>query len=250
MLGILPPYGDYMITIVLVGKARVGKTTAAEHIAQVAKKNFDCTPVIIPFAKALKDAAAAAGFTKENAPLEYRTFCQTEGEARRKDDPDYWIKKFEEEWRTYAVKDEQLMNNPAKLWKERVVIVDDCRYLNELNLAKRLGAKIVFIASDGRTLEDNDAAWRNHDSEELSNTLDKNMKDHVQYFDFIVKNGGKLEEFTEKLNDRMSLLLDAVGEIYIDCDCVSCKKFRKDETLTVEEFLEGLLGPGDEDDGA
>lgn len=237
-----------MITIVLVGKARVGKTTAAEHIMAQAKKHFDCKPVIVPFAKAIKDAAAAAGFTKDKNPEEYRAYCQSVGESKRAEDPDHWIKMFEEEWRTYAVKDEQLMNDPAKLWKERVVIVDDCRYLNELNLAKRLGAKIVFIASDNRKLEANDAEWRKHESEELSNQLDVDMKDHAQYFDFVIKNGGSLEDFITKLNERTALLLDAVGEIYVDCDCVACKKFRKDEVMTVDEFLSGLFG--EEDDGA
>lgn len=239
-----------MITIVLVGKARVGKTTAAEHIAAMAKKYFDCKPVILPFAKALKDAAAAAGFTKESNPTEYRNFCQTQGEAKRTEDPDHWIKIFEEEWRTYAVMDEKLMNNPSKLWKERVVIVDDCRYLNELNLAKRLGAKIVFIAADKRVLEDNDAEWRKHDSETLANTLEQDTKDYESYLEFIVKNGGTQEAFIEKLNERMNKLLDTVGEAYLNCNCIACKKFKKDETLTADEFLEGLFGTGDEDDGA
>ena len=53
-----------MKTIMFSGKARVGKTHAAKQIAELAF-SAGMKPVLMPFAKPIKDKANADGFTKE-----------------------------------------------------------------------------------------------------------------------------------------------------------------------------------------
>ena len=72
------------------GQARVGKTTLAKWISEYAYNN-KYTPVIVPFAAALKEEAAKKGYTKDTNQEEYREFCQTLGSTMRQEDPDYWV---------------------------------------------------------------------------------------------------------------------------------------------------------------
>lgn len=235
-----------MITILLSGQARVGKTTAAEFIADYAKKN-DFKPVILPFAKSIKDEAAAAGLSKDTDPHGYRKYCQEIGEGKRKDDPDYWLNLFIAEWRKLSAKDAKAAQDETKLWKETVVIVDDCRYLNELNFGRLNGAITVFLSHGKRELFESTGEWRNHESEDMANRTENGNKDYVQMFDWIIKNETSLSDLHAKLFQRLPLWLGLVPESYVECNCISCSKNKKDESLTLEEFLEDLMGEEDED---
>jgi hypothetical protein len=236
-----------MITILLAGQARVGKTTAATYIASYAKKQ-EYRPIILPFAQSIKDAAAAAGFSKETNPEEYRKYCQAEGEGRRKENPDHWINLFKEKWLELRKKDEQESQSTDKIWKETVVIVDDCRYLNELNFGKSIGAKTILISKGSRTLAEANADWRKHESEDMANQYELGNKDYQDIFEFVVKNEGTKEDFQHKLKDRLPLWLDATPFSYVDCDCAGCKKMKRDEKVTLEEFFKDLFGEEEEDD--
>lgn len=236
-----------MITILLAGQARVGKTTAAAYISTQAKKQ-EYKPVILPFAQAIKDAAAEAGLDKETKPEEYRAFCQSIGESKRKENPDHWINLFKEKWLELFDKDKKAAQSTEKIWKETVVIVDDCRYLNELNLGKQLGAKTVMISRGSRVLTDSDAAWRQHESEDMANQFELGNKDYQDLFDYIVKNEKTKEDFHSKLKDRLPLWLDATPFAYAECECTGCQKMRKDETVTLEEFFNDLFGTDDDED--
>lgn len=235
-----------MITIFFAGQARVGKTTAAEIVAKYAKKN-DLKPVLLSFAKSIKDEAAAAGLTKESHPVEYRAFCQSIGETKRKQDPDYWIKKFKEQWLELYDKDNKAAQCMDKLWKETVVIVDDCRYLNELNLSKQIGAKTVFISKGTRDLAEAKAEWRQHESEDMANQYELGNKDYQDLFNYVVKNEGDLDEFKDKITDRLQLWLDISPQSYAECDCLACQKMRKDEKISLDEFFKDVFGM-DEDE--
>lgn len=236
-----------MITLLIAGQARVGKTTAANYIAGLAKKQ-EYKPIILPFAQAIKDEAAAAGLTKENNPEEYRRFCQSIGEGRRKENPDYWVNTFKEKWLELFKKDNEAAQSADKLWKEMVVIVDDCRYLNELNFGKSINAKTIFISRGSRILEDQNAEWRNHESEMMANRYEAGEKDYQDLFGYIVKNEGTISEYHGKLKTRLLKWLDATPYAYIDCDCIACKKMNKDEKLELDEFMRELFENGEDDD--
>lgn len=236
-----------MITIFFAGQARVGKTTAADIVAKYAKKN-DFKPVLLSFAKSIKDAATAANLTKEANPIEYRAFCQSIGEGKRKEDPDYWIKKFKEQWLELYEKDNKASQCLDKLWKETIVIVDDCRYLNELNLGKQLGAKTVFISKGTRDLAENRAEWRSHESEDMANQYELGSKDYQDLFHYVIKNDDTLDSFKEKIQNRLLLWLDISPQSYTECNCLACDKMRKDEKITLEEFFKDIFDENEEED--
>jgi len=233
-----------MITILLSGQARVGKTTAAEFIASYAKKK-DFKPIILPFAKAIKDEATALGLSKDTDPHKYRQFCQAIGEKNRKDDPDYWLNIFKKTWKETILKDDKDSQDESKLWRETVIIVDDCRYLNELNFGRTSGAICVFLSRGQRDLFEQTGEWRNHESEELANKTDSGEKDYVQMFDWMIKNDGSIKDLHAKLLTRLPLWLGLDPTAYLECDCKGCEKTKRDEPLSIDEFFEDLFGDDD-----
>lgn len=235
-----------MITLFLAGPARVGKTTAANRIAQAAKKN-DMVPVILPFAKLIKTEADKAGYNKDQDPEGYRKFCQEMGESNRAEDPDYWVNLWLQEWKILQDKDAYAAQDLDKIWKEIVVIVDDCRFLNELNLSKKIGATTIFISANGRELPDAGAAWRKHESEHMANSYESGNKDYADIFDWVVKNDTTLTAYNGKLDSRMNIWLGIDPTYMCDCDCTGCVKMKKDEPMSLEDLFRDLLG---EDDGA
>ena len=58
-----------MIIVMIGGKARVGKTTLANTIAEYCIEN-NLTPKMVPFAYGIKKAAEDKGLTKDNNPEE------------------------------------------------------------------------------------------------------------------------------------------------------------------------------------
>lgn len=235
-----------MITILLSGQARVGKTTAAEFIFDYAKKN-DFKPVILPFAKSIKDEAAAAGLSKDTDPHGYRKYCQDIGEGKRKEDPDYWLNLFKKKWKELLDKDSKNSQDENKLWRETVVIVDDCRYLNELNFGRTSGAVTVFLSRGSRELFEQSGEWRQHESEVMANLTENGHKDYVQMFDWIVKNEGSVEDLHAKLVDRLPIWLGISPSAYATCDCLGCTKAKRDEAMTLDEFFEDLFNEEEED---
>ena len=235
-----------MITIILAGQARVGKTTAANTIAAVAR-GAGLTPVILPFAKAIKDAALAAGLTKEDNPNEYRHFCQNEGGGRRAAEPDYWVNKFLESWKELETAEKAMLDSD-NLFSETVVIVDDCRYSNELDAAKKIGAITVFISRDGRILDDSNGEWRKHESEQMANDKDNNDPALNDLTCWVVRNGVAESIFIEKIKYRCQtwLEIDVLG--MVDCDCDACKSLKTDDkTNDITDLyflLQGLFEDG------
>lgn len=185
-----------MKTIMFSGKARVGKTHAANLIAELAFAD-GLRPVFLPFAKPIKDKAREEGYTKEDSPQEYRTYCQLMGETARGIDPDHWIKQWQLQFESYQDKESDLIREDKKHW-EHLVIVDDCRYLNEISLCKELNAHLCFIAHGPRKLEDHNGEWRKHESEDWATEVERNGQDYdvdhwienhngIKTFDRIIK---------------------------------------------------------------
>ena len=97
-------------------------------------------------------------------------------EYRRAQDPDYWTKAWE---RKLATVDLQSTH----------VLVDDVRFINELKVIKKHGGVFVRVVRPGF-----DGA-NNHSSE--------NSLDGYQGWDLVIDNNGSLDEFKQKIVDRV-----------------------------------------------
>jgi len=185
-----------MRIVQISGKGRVGKTTLANLIAKYSF-NLGYIPVILPFAQAIKDTAAAQGITKESDSTKYREFCQELGASKRKEDEDYWVTKTFDAIQQYMIKEINNKNENKTHW-EYVIIQDDVRYMNELALGRDLVALQVFIDSSGRKLEEDSAEWRNHESEILANKVEDSLgninSEYEDLFDIILDNGLSLHD--------------------------------------------------------
>ena len=160
-------------------------------------------PVLLPFAKPIKDKAAADGYTKEENPQEYRSYCQLMGESARNLDPDHWIDKWVEELKLIEDKEHADIEANKKHW-EYVVIVDDCRYANEVKLCGELGGTLVFVRHGKRSIEDMDAEWREHESEEFANDVEYVSSDDVDYY---IHNDATIRSFNGEIHKLSNKLL-------------------------------------------
>lgn len=239
----------------LGGKARVGKTTAANILKAIAE-NIGMKPIILPFAKAIKDEASRLGLSKETNPEQYRAFCQELGEGKRKEEPDYWINKFHESYLTLLKDDNKLLDNDKKKYKERVIIVDDCRYLNEVAYGRKIGAVQIFISHGDRELEDHHGAWRQHESEDMANRIENNDKDYQQLFEYKLPNDKDMHHYVELLSQFSLVALNIIAASLTMCDCESCRSKRQgrnaDEDklkLEIEELINDYYRKDKEKDG-
>jgi hypothetical protein len=201
-----------MRIIQISGKGRVGKTTLAHLIA---KHAFDLgyIPVMLPFADGIKKMAAAQGITKEGDSSAYRDFCQNIGASKRAEDPDYWVTKAYETIQEYMIK--EIDNKIAKKTNyEYVIIQDDVRYMNELAFGRELVATQIFLSQGIRKLNEHNAEWRSHESEAMSNQIEKDMlipakqEDAEEAFDIIINNDGDLEELEHIVKQALKYWLD------------------------------------------
>lgn len=163
-----------MQIIGLTGQARAGKSYVAQYIAERAWEKR-MVPVFVSFAGALKRAAAEAGHPKETDPQGYRTFCQTVGAYARQQDPYHWVKLTMKEIAEVARREQEAIEAGHDVW-ERVVIIDDVRYRNEVEAIIWMGGLIGHISAGSR-LPEADAPWRSHDSERLAIAIDETKHD-------------------------------------------------------------------------
>lgn len=232
-----------MMVVMIGGKARVGKTTAANWFNKyLYEKGY--SPVNLSFAEILKKEVELTGLTKEKNPEEYRVACQVLGSTKRKEDPDYWVKKFAERLATIKSQDTDNLEVNPKQWHEKCVIVDDCRYLNEVGYGRKIGALEVFIAHGTRKLIDHTGEWRNHESEDMANKIEAGNKDYQEMFHYRVFNNTSEEKFKLKLvelfDDWLEYLQD--DDKYL-CTCVGCVATRTDTEISsdaIENIIESL----------
>lgn len=207
-----------MLVIGFAGLARGGKTTAALHLSEWCKEH-DMNPVIYSFAQPMKRAAKRLGLSKDKNPRLYRETLQRWGESRRDpkfrpgiSGPDYWVRRcsaelcelshYEKE--RYRRLDRFGMNNE---FKETVVIFDDLRYANELEMVHSFNGITVFVDGASR-IEDLTASWRQHESEKLAMLYTFGAIPDV--FDFYIKNEKSEEEFKQ--------LVDLLAPAWVDVE--------------------------------
>ena len=232
-----------MHVVVLGGMARVGKTDVADIIEMEAAME-GMHPVRVSFASPLKDAVAAEhGYDdwrkfKEEKPEEYRDQCQEIGAARRAENPDHWVDLWEKELMDLQKIELEQDTSETNEWMETLVIVDDCRYPNELKAAKKFDALTMFIYAGSRVadLPEADAAWRAHESEEMSQKIEAFLPDYTDLFDWSVFNDKDYADLEQKLEERMPHILGIHGSRFgRECKCNECMAFKAD--IQKEELI-------------
>ena len=228
-----------MQLIVLAGQARVGKTTLANIIA---KSAFDLglRPKLLSFAGPLKQLAVDKGYDKDKEPQKYREFCQEYGAMKREEDPDYWIKAFESELLNIQRKERAAIKNKEKYW-ERCIIVDDCRYLNEVGLAMKFKASLIFMSFGDRDMPEENEEWRNHHSEEMAKLIDSGDQDYKDIFTHLVINDKDIKHLEEKVQGMIPRWCGVEHPCSSDCQCAACRAKKGERIPEVEKAIEMMM---------
>jgi len=174
------------------GRARVGKTTIAKMVAEFAY-HLGFKPIFLPFAGPIKDDAEEKGYTKEKDSTEYRNYCQSIGASKRAEDSDYWVDKWAKNIQDIINLEAEDIERGEKYW-ERVILVDDCRYLNEVAKGREFDAIQIFVANGDREINEQDAEWRFHESEMMANNIEAKDPNYKGIFSTILLNDGNLED--------------------------------------------------------
>jgi hypothetical protein len=246
-----------MELIIISGKARVGKTTLANFLAKEAFE-LGFIPKLLSFADPLKKEALERGYSKEKDQEEYREFCQELGALRRQEKPSYWVDVFEEKLSEILEEEKIDLNKENPYW-ERCVIVDDCRYHNEVGLSIKHHATTIFISPGERTLAEEDAPWRNHHSEDMANAIEDGDLEQGGWFDYHLLNDGDVQALQIKAR--------AMSPIWCGVSAAGLAKDLTDESLSsaagntedmlrelldilLKEFEDGEYDPPVSDDGS
>ncbi len=246
-----------MMVLMIGGKARVGKTTLAKWFAEYVYTN-GYSPVMLSFADILKqEVTKATGFTKDGNPEDFRLACQKLGAKHRKKDPDHWLKLFEQRLKEIKTQDTLNLEDNPKDWHEKCVIVDDCRYLNEVGYGRKIGALEVFVAHVNRKLDDHDGLWRQHESENMANQIESGSLNSEDMFHYRINNN-----LSEVLFKKQATALFKEWLDFIKCDdatlcpCPSCVAARNDREIdpdAIEKLIQDIKlraeSLGEDDDG-
>lgn len=216
--------GDTVMNMILItGRARVGKTTIAKLIAEQVFR-IGKIPVLMSFASPIKEEAERKGYSKEHTPEKYRQFCQELGTLKRESSADYWVHKLNEAV-NLVQKDEQADIEADKKHWERIIIIDDCRYLNEIAYGILYKATLLFVSSGNRELIS--GQWRDHESEELSNLLEKGEDPLLESFNAIILNDKPLSDIEQHVKNNITKWSDTILNCEDDvCDCPVCSKHK------------------------
>tara|TARA_R100001591_G_scaffold115555_1_gene131210 strand:+ start:1516 stop:2436 length:921 start_codon:yes stop_codon:yes gene_type:complete len=230
-----------MHVVVLGGLARVGKTDICDLIQMEGEvEGFEVKR--ISFASPLKEEVAKAnGYGrnwrkfKEDEPEKYRIQCQKLGASMRQKDPDYWVNLWHKKLDNLQ-KYELKRNGPN--FKEYLILVDDCRYLNELKAAKLWEAFTMFVYAGNRlkNLPEIDEPWRTHESEAMSLKVEAFEDGYTNLFDWSLFNNKGTKELEKKVEERLNYILGLAphrfGEV---CQCNECLAFMAD--IQAEELI-------------
>lgn len=217
----------------IAGPARAGKTTLANIIAKLAFEKGQI-PVLASFAGSIKEAANEKGYLKDMYPEKYREFCQHTGATLRAADSDHFVKEMGMVIREAREEEKEALDSKSEYW-ERVIIIDDVRYSNEVAFGVERDATLIFLSREDVNTEDE---WRQHESEELANSVISGENTEVLgLFDHVVENNGSLKDLSKKVKAMVSATSKASGL----CDCYACKARRAGRMPEIEEALEELM---------
>ena len=231
-----------MQVIMLSGKARVGKTYLAKMIAEYSFE-MGQIPVLLSLADGIKDSAHAIGLTKEDNPKEYREFCQKHGVDKRNEDRDYWVNVLREKINEQRAFEVAALEEDSNHW-ERVIIIDDVRFMNELAFGRELEATQIFVAAGRRTLIDSDAEWRNHESEMLANNVENDEKNYEDLFQYYIINEGTKEDLKEAAEPWMAVwcgIENPNDDTKEDCNCALCVAKREEREPSDIEIMDDFM---------
>jgi len=230
-----------MQMIIIAGQAGVGKTTAAKILAKEVFASGQI-PVLLSFAGPLKEEAEKRGYSKKEHPDKYRKYCQEIGLARRKEDSDYWVKRFDDRVKEVIEKEKKDIEDKPKYW-ERVIIVDDCRYPNEVAYGILYNATLLFISAGERKIKDQDADWRNDASEEMARSLDTGKDPMVELFSNVVFNDRTIKMLTKIIKDSSGIWsgVEVSCEDDDGCQCSVCAAKRNGELPLLDDVINDIM---------
>lgn len=256
-----------MQIVALTGQARSGKTHVVQELAKIAF-NKGLLPVFVSFAGALKREAAEIGYDKETMPDKYRQYCQARGAEMRINDSDYWVKQTAKEIIAIAQSEKESIENNDKHW-ERVVLIDDVRYVNEIALIAKMDGVFIHVYAGDR-LPDPDGYWRQHESEDLSKAID-DTKDNLDQREVIFcsnrEEGDDSPDYdisvfwldNETTKEKLSIILEKFGPFFLgirlvgdvigspDIDDVAIDLLRE-KYNKLQGFLNQILGEMNDED--
>lgn len=221
-----------MIVVGLSGKARTGKSHLTRELFTAAE-NLGWEVRVAPFAGPLKREAAEKGFGKDENPSAYREYCQTHGAGMRAEDPDHWVRKWYKDIEVLRVEE-------MDIDKPLLVLVDDVRYQNEVDILRRKGGTVCYVKHGKRPIDDPDGEWRKHESELIANELetldDQMIKDRGYHY--VIHNDGD--------PDLSKWAVNFINKVCIcdDCPCEACCSSienRNPDAKKIDDELRDLL---------
>lgn len=165
-----------MKIIAFAGPARAGKSECANLLGFYLKPDYMVVRESFALPMRLAWERLASWLTwkngtlvnRETDPALYRKVMQRWGSSRRQRNPDHWV-----EYMTgrlmdlnYQEKARYAENTDSLTWRETVVLIDDVRYGNEVDLIHDLDGVVVFV--DPKKRIDLTGEWRSHESEALA----------------------------------------------------------------------------------
>ena len=212
-----------MQIISFAGLAGAGKSLAVDTAAKWALEN-GFTPRLESFAGPLKRAATAIGAIK-GGPKDalYRKFCQIVGTELVRDPltvpgitgNNYWVDLMEI---TFDILAEEEQANlifcedfaASTPFHETIVLIDDARYLNEVESVRKYSGINVFLDA-ARRLTDLDAEWRKHSSEDLARDYTSGkLKDSL--FDFSISSNNSSDDLRAIITSMMPTWSGQIAE--------------------------------------
>jgi len=230
-----------MQMIIIAGKAGVGKTTLAKMIAKEAFE-IGLRPQLLSFAGPLKEEAKAKGYDKEEFPEKYREYCQETGAALRKLDPDHWVKIMHESVDAIVEEEQKMLASKSKYW-EQCIIIDDCRYTNEVAYGLEKDAVLLFLSSGKRHLKD--SVWRAHHSETLANTIESDDGEELRdLFHHVIFNDKDKKHLSNRIKDMVPIwcgITICSDDKPLLCSCEGCRAKRDGRKINIQELYIELL---------